>query len=114
MTLRSASILFPWPGIWVVPGPMLQPGVNLVEKTKKESPMNILTIVLLSLSGAVQAIGLAEGFVTNQQVKTVLDDVRQAIQGAIGALQPHQRAEQEASRTGAPVTAEKPAESQSK
>jgi len=64
--------------------------------------MNTLTIVLLALNGAIQAIGLAEGFVSNQQVKTILEDVRQAIMGAIGALQPHQRAAQEAARAGQP------------
>lgn len=64
--------------------------------------MNTLTIVLLALQGAVQAIGLAEGFVTNQNVKRILEDVRQAISGAIGALQPHQRAAQDAARAGQP------------
>ena len=72
--------------------------------------MNTLTIVLLALQGAVQAIGLAEGFVTNQNVRTILEDVRQAIQGAIGALQPHQRQAQDAAREGKPSPTQAPAE----
>jgi hypothetical protein len=66
--------------------------------------MNTLTIVLIALEGAVSAIGMAEGFITNKTIRQILDDVRIAIQFALGALQPHQAAAQEAARTaeGAP------------
>lgn len=68
--------------------------------------MNTLTIVLIALNGAVTAIGMAEGFITNPTIKTILDDVRIAIQFALGALQPHQAAAQEAARTGVPIPRE--------
>jgi hypothetical protein len=75
--------------------------------------MNTLTIVLIALQGAVSAIGMAEGFITNKTVLQVLDDVRIAIQFALGALQPHQAAAQEAARAaggGVPTPAEEGAE----
>lgn len=56
--------------------------------------MNTLSIVILALNGAVSAIGMAEGFITNTTIIKVMDDVRVAIQFALGALQPHLEAAQ--------------------
>jgi hypothetical protein len=67
--------------------------------------MSTLSIVIFALNGAIQAIKVAETFVTNQQVKAILDDVAKAIDGALGALMPHHKAEAQAAQQCASANA---------
>lgn len=71
--------------------------------------MNTLTIVILALTAADQAISMIEGFITNQNVKKILDTVQAAIRAAVGDLQPHQVAMQDRARQGGgPVPSKSP------
>ena len=56
--------------------------------------MSTLTIVLMALKYAASAIEIADGFITNPTVHTILDDVCKAIIAAVNALEPHVSAEQ--------------------
>lgn len=51
--------------------------------------MNPLSIVLFSLQGAATAIKIAEGFVKDESIKTILAAVGAAIDAAVSALAPH-------------------------
>jgi hypothetical protein len=70
--------------------------------------VNTLSIVILALGMALNAIRTIEPFITDKKVRSIFQKVASAIEIALKALEPHQKAAQEAAARGEPIPATAP------